>query len=351
MRRVLVVEDSRVARRLLVELLSRDPDLEVVGEATDGVQAIAEAARLDPDVVTMDVALPIMDGLEATRQIMRERPRPIVIVSAAYGRDASLAVRALEAGALAVMPKPPGPGAADFERRAAELVECVKGMSEVRVVRRRHPARRPAIEPAAPARPSAPAEVIAIGTSTGGPAALAEILAELPAQMPAPILVVQHISPGFEDGLSRWLDTLTGLRVRVAEDAMPVGAGDVVLAPAGSHMGISPGGRILLSPDPPIEGHRPSATHLFASVAQSYGERGLGVILTGMGSDGAAGLLALRRAGGTVIAQDRGSSLVYGMPGAAAAAGAVDRTVVLEHMAAALVAATRDSAGGAATQA
>jgi len=340
MPRVLVVEDSPVARRLLVELLSRDPDVEVVGEATHGSQAVAEAARLEPDVVTMDVALPEMDGLEATRRIMREHPRPIVVVSAAYGRDAKLAIRALEAGALAVMPKPQGPGSPNFERRAAELVDCVKAMSEVRVVRRRQGLRPASIAMTPPApRPAAPADLVAIAASTGGPAALGAILRAMPAEAPAPILVVQHIAPGFEEGLSRWLDGLSPLRVRVAEDGMPVMPGDVALAPARRHMGISADGRVRLSAGPPIDGHRPSASHLFASVASTYAGRALGVVLTGMGSDGVSGLLALRRAGGAVVAQDRDSCTVYGMPGAATAAGAVSRTVGLEHMATAIMAA------------
>jgi two-component system, chemotaxis family, protein-glutamate methylesterase/glutaminase len=181
--------------------------------------------------------------------------------------------------------------------------------------------------------------VVAVGASTGGPSVLAAVLRRFPATTPVPILVVQHITPGFDAALTTWLDETTPLRVRLAADGQPMEAGEVLVAPSGTHLGLSGAARIELRPGPPVAGHRPSATHLFASVARVFGRRALGVVLTGMGSDGATGLLELRRAGGRVLAQDEASCVVPGMPAAAVAAGAVDEVVPLDQLAARIAAA------------
>ena len=339
--RVLVVEDSPVARRLMVHILNEDPDLEVVAEAADGREAVRWTARCRPDVIVMDVVMPTMNGLEATRTIMSETPTPIVLVTSSYDPAGGMSFDALQAGALMLLPKPPGPQAGTFGQEAAGFRMTVKLMAEVKLVRRR-PARRPA--PAAPGAPPGTAgaravEVVAIAASTGGPAALATILGQLPPDAPVPILVVQHITAGFHQGLVDWMASVSALEVRLAEAGEPLRAGQVLFAPGDAHLGVDGRGRVALSADPPIGGHRPSATHLFRSVAERYGGGAVGTILTGMGDDGVDGLRTLKEAGGLVLAQDESTSVVYGMPREAAVLGVVDRVLPVGQIAGELVAA------------
>lgn len=342
MLRIVVVDDSAVARRLLTRILESDPDIRVVGEAEDGERAVALADRLRPDVMTMDIHMPVMDGLEAIRTIMERRPVPIVVAtSSADPRDTDLAFHAVQAGALALVEKPKGPGNEEYAAQANVLISTVKEMAGIKLVTRRP--RTPDLQPERLVeRPrSSRADVAAIGASTGGPSALATILGSLPSNLPIPILVVQHISEGFDLGFARWLDSVTPLRVSLAEHLKPLRPGEVIVAPNGRHLGVTRDLKAFLDESGPLEGHRPSASYLFQSVARSCGARGLGVILTGMGSDGSPGLLELKRSGGLVIAQDQATSVVYGMPARSIEAGAVDRVVPLDEIAGEIIEACR----------
>ncbi|WP_242396177.1 chemotaxis-specific protein-glutamate methyltransferase CheB [Anaeromyxobacter oryzisoli] len=323
--RVLVVEDMPTARELVVGILSSDPEIAVVGQAADGTEALELVRRLHPDAITMDVMMMPMDGIQATRLVMAERPTPIVIVTSLDVNEVSLSMRALGAGALAALPKPRGPGSPEFREDARRLLTTVKAMSRVALLRRPTPAAAPA-PPPAPAHAERPrGRVVAFAASTGGPAALQRILARLPATFPAPILVVQHIALGFAEGFARWLSTAGPLPARVAVADQPLAPGAILVAPDDRHLGVSEdGSRVVLSNAPPVGGFRPSGTHLFRSVAAAFGDGTIGVILSGMGRDGVEGLRAIRGAGGHVIAQDAASSAVHGMPGAAAEAGLAD---------------------------
>lgn len=337
--RVLVVDDSAAQRGMLMSLLAADRAIEVIGWAANGVEAIAATARLRPDLVVMDLRMPVMDGLEATRRIMRETPVPIVVVTASHSsHDQKLVFESIQAGALAILEKP-RPGV-DGAPTPAELVRTVKSMARVRVIRRWAPERlRPPVgeQRLGPARTfGLSVEVIAIAASTGGPQALQAILSHLPASFPVPLLIVQHITAGFVSGLVEWLRLACALPVELAAEAGPFPRPGVYVAPTDRHL-IVRGRALALTSDPPVSGHRPSATVLFRSVARAYGPAAAGVILTGMGDDGAAGMRDLKRARGITVAQDEATSIVFGMPAEAIGLGIVDHVVPLGGVAAFLI--------------
>jgi two-component system chemotaxis response regulator CheB len=340
--RVLIAEDSLTTFELLEQMLVSDSRLCVVGRAQNGVEAVSLTKSLRPDVVVMDVHMPVLDGFEATRQIMIETPTPIVIVSSTVDvRAVEVSLHALRLGALTVMAKPTGPGAANFDESRERFISTVRAMAGVKVVRRWGP-----VAPSSLLAPPSPVEVlperrasgqiIAIAASTGGPAALLRLLSELPATLPASVLIVQHIAAGFVTGLASWLGAGSALTVKVAESGERLTNGVAYLAPDDRHLGLSDRHTLQISAAAPCGGFRPSGTFLFESVAMVYGSAALGVILTGMGDDGCAGLAVLRRAGGRIIAQDETTSVVFGMPAAAIAAGLVHSTLPLELIAARL---------------
>jgi two-component system chemotaxis response regulator CheB len=341
--KVLIVEDSPVAQEFLVYILTSDPAIQVVGIANNGVEALEAVTQKRPDVITMDIHMPMMDGFEATRRIMETRPTPIVMVSGSIGaKEVAATFRAVEAGALAVVLRPPGIDRQEFEAAARELIQTVKLMSEVKVVRRfPRLASAPALPPAAKVevqKAVAGIQAIAIGTSTGGPPVLREILSGLPRDLPVPVFIVQHIAPGFVGGLAEWLAGASRFPVRVPSHGEHPAPGQGYIAPDGCHMGIGSGPRIVLSGDAPENGLRPSVAYLFRSVARVFGPRAVGVLLTGMGRDGARELKAMKDMGAITIAQDEESSVVHGMPGEAIRLDAATYVLPPEGIAAVLAA-------------
>lgn len=339
--RVVVVDDSPTASRFLVSLLQSAEGIDVVGVGNNGEQALRLIHRLRPDVVTMDIRMPNMDGLEATRHVMQQVPTPIVIVATSLVQaGVDLSFEALRAGALAIVRKP---GLADVQT-CGHLVQTVRLMASVPVVRRwgDRPARTRNVPPPATIPPAPPVpdhqgkerhiEIIGIAASTGGPGTLLSILSALPNDFPIPLLVVQHITRGFTAGLASWLDSRISLNVRLGGHGEPLRPGSVLVAPDDYHMQVSSQRTLELHRGASYKGLRPSANLLFHSLASVYGARAMGIILTGMGDDGADGLLALHQAGGYTIAQDPNSCVVYGMPAVAIAHGAVDHVLTLEQI-------------------
>jgi len=326
--KVLIVEDSQVVRDLLTFILSSDPAIQVVGTARDGEEAVRAVREKRPDVVTMDIVMPNMDGYEATRIIMETTPTPIVIVSASWDpKEVEKTFRAMEAGALAAVAKPVGVTHPNYKKHTKELIQIVKLMSEVKVIKRRPKEKKRDIisreSTAGMIPPSMPdLKIVAIGASTGGPPAIEAILSGLPKEFPAPLLIVQHIATGFVQGFADWLVHSSRLPVKIAAHGDHLLPGRAYVAPDNFQMGVENGERIILSDSAPENGLRPSVSWMFRSVSEVYGKNAIGVLLTGMGKDGAQELKLMRERGAVTIAQDRESSLVYGMPGEAVAINA-----------------------------
>lgn len=359
--RILVVEDSLTVRKRMVEVFAADPAIEVIGEADDGKRGIELCQQLRPDVITLDMMLPVMSGLAATEFIMAYCPTPILIVSASTNRgELFKTYEALAAGALDVLDKPLGNELDDAWER--KLVTSVKLLSRIKVIThlraRLGPMDQPLVGPASieagsrPRTPAAPVverqplqaegrlRAVAIGVSTGGPSALIEILRGLPRGFPLPILLVIHIGKLFAPAFAEWLDGQSPVRVAYAADGDPLpafGEGGVLMASPDFHLVLRQG-KLRLTQDPERHSCRPSVDVLFASVAQELGADCAACLLTGMGKDGAEGLLAVRRAGGRTIAQDEATSVVFGMPREAILLGAVEQVLPLEKIAPALAA-------------
>ncbi|HLB10974.1 MAG TPA: chemotaxis response regulator protein-glutamate methylesterase [Gemmatimonadaceae bacterium] len=337
---VLVVDDSAFMRKLVSELIDGSGEFRVIGTARHGLDALQRVQTLQPDIVTLDIEMPELDGLGALERIMRESPRPVVMLTAASGAGDEMALRALERGAVEFVRKPSGPISLDLVTIRDQLMAALRAAAEVNLAGV-HGSILSASRELAPERASGGTArfVIAIAASTGGPRALAELVPALPAQLDASVLIVQHMPPGFTTTLAARLNSLSALTVREAAHGETIEPGHAYLAPGGKHMRVQSVGHsrvIMLDDTPPLWGVRPSADPLFRSVAECAGSSPIGVVLTGMGRDGAAGLRAIRDAGGSGIAQDRESSIIFGMPQAAAAAGGASMVLPLASIAAAL---------------
>jgi two-component system chemotaxis response regulator CheB len=336
--RLLVVEDSPSVREFLVYLFASDQSIRVIATASNGEEALEAVRTHKPDIIAMDLHMPKMDGYEATRAIMENCPTPIVIVtgSSTSHDETAATLTALEAGALAVTKRPPGIGHPDHIATARELIQTIKLMSEIKVVKRwakPKSAKHVGPDSAFTASQRAhPVRIVAIGSSTGGPLVLQQILSGLPRRFPLPIVIVQHIAEGFSEGFAEWLDTTTGFPTHLGEQGMELQPGHAYVVPSGVHGAVDRQGRLLLKEDSVENGHCPSVSHLFRSVAQTYGKEAIGILLTGMGHDGAAELGLMRSAGALTIAQDKQSSVVHGMPGAAIAQGAAIHVLNPEKM-------------------
>lgn len=335
--RILMVEDSLTERVFLKSILESDPEVQVVGVVGNGRDAVRAAAELSPDLITMDIQLPGMNGIEATREIMETHPTRIVIFSRAV--DAASregAFEALRAGALEVLEKPSGMGVGQLVKLREQLLQTIKLMSVVKVVRRRPRGTRPPVDTVQPPAPEGTISIVTVGASTGGPAALNTFLSGLTPDFPVPVVIVQHISSGFTTNLVEWLNRQSPLQIEIAHAHQTVERGHVYVAPEDVHLVFTRRDVLGFEAGPPVNAVRPSATVLFESAAKHYGSEVLGILLTGIGDDGAAGLRAIRDAGGVTFAQDEQTSVVYGMPKAAAALGAAQCVLSIDEMAPAL---------------
>jgi two-component system, chemotaxis family, protein-glutamate methylesterase/glutaminase len=343
--KVLITEDSPVVRGYLKYILGQDPDIQVVGTAQDGEEAVRLVEVHKPDVVTMDIHMPKMDGFEATRRIMESNPVPIVIVSASWNpEEVDKTFRTMEAGAVAALEKPRGMGHPNSESSVKELLQTVKLMSEVKVVRRwskYKTAKSGAPEPPSSSEPLVRAkpdtQLVAIGASTGGPMVLQTILSALPKDFPLPVVIVQHIALGFLAGLRDWLGRSASLPVHIAEDKQQLMNGHVYLAPDGFQMGIDRFRKVALRKDVHDYTLCPAVSYMFRTVAESFGDRAITVLLTGMGRDGAEEMKLIRDKGALTLAQDKESSVVHGMPGEAIRLGGATFILPPEKIAVKLV--------------
>lgn len=356
--RVLVVDDSAVMRKLITSLLEKDPEIEVVATAIDGNFAINKVEQLNPDVVTLDVDMPRVDGLTALKEIVAKNTVPVVMLSSLTTRGARLALQALEMGAVDIVGKPKA--AAQIGEVAEELILKVKTAARIRMPGRKSPnGTGPLTGSLAGALTGsltgtlnrnvltratgrAPVKLIAIGASSGGPNALRQLLPKLPADFPVPIVVVQHLPESFTEMFAKWLDEKCEIKVQEAHEGTLALPGTAIVAPGKMHLKVRRrpvGAEMVVMSSQPVNGHMPSVDVLFRSVAEEYGENGAGVLMTGMGSDGSEGIGEIQRAGGFTMAQDKESCMIFGMPRVAISKGYIDQVVPLKDMASCLISA------------
>jgi two-component system chemotaxis response regulator CheB len=334
---VLVVDDSPTARQLLGRIVESAADMRLVGEARDGREAVTLARDLHPDVILMDLVMPKLDGLEATREIMHTAPTPVVMMSATFdGREADLAFQAIKAGALTVIPKPTGLRDPNYADQSWQMLSTLRAMAGVHVIHHWKRPAQPTIRTAALPSLTAAPELIAIAASTGGPAALSEIFRHLPADFPLPVVVVQHLAPDFYDSLTKWLGKMTHLPVGIPKPGELPRRGYIYLASGYAHLRLNRSRRFELDANLKAT-YTPSADVLLESVAACFGRHAVGIVLTGMGDDGAHGLRLMKDAGALTIAQDEATSVVFGMPRQAIANGAARQVIALPAIGPALV--------------
>lgn len=331
--KVLIVEDSLSVQQLLEKIINDDPSLHVCGIVSDGKEALDFIKKTRPDVITMDIMMPKMNGIDATRMIMMDQPIPIVIISGKYTKeDVTIGFEAMEAGAVSIMEKPPGIKDPSFPKIAGNIQKILRSVSGIKLIARRPYLNRKKESSHKYTNQRIGAEAIAIGSSLGGPQALKQVLMELPENFPLPIFVVQHIASGFGQGLIEWLNHSISLNVvAVKEGEVPIG-GNVYISPDDKHLVITKNKRLSLLDSPPVNGLRPAVAKLFSSVSDSYGANCVGILLTGMGSDGSNELLELYKQGAITIAQNEETCIAYGMPGSAVKLGAAKHILSLTEI-------------------
>lgn len=349
--RVLVVDDSSFMRRIITDLLQTDPSITVIETARDGQDGVQKALLHSPDVITLDIEMPKLDGYGALREIMAKKPTPVVMVSSHTREGAQATIRALALGAVDFVAKPSGSISLDMVVARDDLIARVKGAAGAtprfrRVVAGLPPLWREVPETAAAAaegpRPVTARRLVVIGCSTGGPGALHQIIPRLPADLPAAVIVVQHMPPGFTRSLAQRLDDISAIRVKEAEEGDPATTGQVLIAPGGRHLILTPTGTVSLTLDAPLHGVRPAVDRTLESVLGTWGNRCVGVILTGMGYDGAKSMAALHKAGGRTIVEDASTCVVYGMPRVVVELGAADEILPVQEISEAIVRSVRE---------
>jgi two-component system, chemotaxis family, protein-glutamate methylesterase/glutaminase len=341
--RVLVVDDSSFARVVISREISSDPEIEVVGVAVDGIDAIEKIKNLRPDVVTLDIEMPRMDGVSALRRIMVEHPTPVIVLSRLTVEDAETTIQALEAGAIDFVPKSPLANSGRISLPTGRLIEKIKLAAKVDVRRMALTARRNKLREMNGNRLkrdlsvmsgcSLSRNVVIIGSSTGGPKALCELVPDLPGDLPASLLIVQHMPAGFTKSLAKRLDQLAQLRVKEAEPGDLIRPGKALVAPGGYHLVVNSDDTVSLSSMPPKHGLRPAVDVTMEAAARAYGDGCIGVVLTGMGCDGRDGAVTISKSGGRVVVQDEATSVVYGMPRSVVESGRANKIVPLPEIA------------------
>jgi two-component system chemotaxis response regulator CheB len=329
--KVLVVDDSLLMQKVISDILQADTQISVIGTARDGREALSKVASLHPDVVTMDIEMPFMNGLTATRKIMETEPTPVVMISALTQREANITLKALEFGAIDYLPKPAGHISLNMDSVGQELISKIKTAAQAKVMKPTFQQNPEQQTPEEKFEMRSCDKIIGIAASTGGPQALTRVLVKLPHNIP-PTLIVQHMPEGFTRIFAERLGQTCRFGVKEAEEGDKLSEGLALIAPGNFHMRVTGGDRIHLSKDAPVNFVRPSADPTLISVAEMFGPKAIGVILTGMGNDGAKGIAAIKQKGGQTIAQDEKTSVVFGMPKAAIATGCVDIVSPLERV-------------------